>query len=55
MTFKTVCAWCGVLMSGVPDADQTSHGTCTYCYIRCTEPPEVVATVWGVFTTGAGL
>jgi hypothetical protein len=29
---NVTCAWCGVLISGRPDARLTSHGMCPACF-----------------------
>lgn len=29
--FKVVCAWCGALLKGRPEAPRTSHGICARC------------------------
>ena len=54
-TYNTVCAWCNRLLRGDPDADQTSHGICTSCYIEHTRLVESVQTLWGSVPIGQGL
>lgn len=31
---KHVCAWCGVLLRGNPEAPVTSHGICEECAMK---------------------